>query len=156
MTDVEHVVNRLTTLARLLKPVIGGLTIVLSADGRVLPPDNHVTDPPPCWTDPGLASQLYDELRGYDPAVFCQALIEAARAPEGRRKVIQTAIKLGIPRSLDTLEMLLDRYGSRQIAEDYLNCEIGRLQSAAQTWCRGHNFVITYFGSGGRATWGSF
>ncbi|PAZ10819.1 hypothetical protein CLM62_38645 [Streptomyces sp. SA15] len=156
MDEVRDVANRIAALSRLLKPAIGRMTFVLSADGRVLPPDNHVIEQPIGWTDADRARRLYVELGREDPVVFSQALLVAALEPEGRRKVAQTAIKLGISGSLNALLTLLDRYGSREIAEDYLNCGAGPLQEAAHAWCRDHGFVVDYYRSGGKVGWGTF
>jgi HEAT repeat protein len=57
-------------------------------------------------------------------------------------------IKLGEPGSEDLLIEALNQFGSPGMARDFLNCGDSKLESAAATWARSHDFRIdATFGS---------
>ncbi|MGW4967997.1 ATP-dependent Clp protease proteolytic subunit [Nonomuraea sp. NPDC004186] len=148
MAEVRTAESQLLDLAGLVHPS--------HSWGHIGPPAYPgVPMPDRTWTDSGSAAGLCALLRGHDPDVYAFALARAVRVGEPRA-VLRSAIKVGRPESLDQLEALLDRYGTAEIATDYLNCGSRGLADAGRRWAREHRYEIqTWFGGGGPGRWGT-
>jgi hypothetical protein len=49
----------------------------------------------------------------------------------------------------------LDKYGAKEMAEDFLNCGNSLLEDAAKQWADAHGYTIRSGRGGGGPTWGS-
>lgn len=135
--EVGAAVADLLTLARLFSP-------------------SHARSTGSDWTDPAKARTLYGALCGLDRRLFVIALNIAVHPMEHRREVLQVAIKLGVPESIDTLIRVFTSNPTREIAEDYLNSGSSPLESYAWNWADGRGFPIGYSGIGTTAQWGEW
>jgi hypothetical protein len=106
------------------------------------------------WTDPAKARTLYGTLGGLDRGIFVVALDIAASPAEHRRAVLQAAIKLGVPGSVDTLIKVFASSPTKGIAEDYLNSGSNPLETYAWNWADARGLQIDYSGIGETAHWG--
>jgi hypothetical protein len=73
-----------------------------------------------------------------------------------RQRVLQVAIRLGLPGSEKRLAGLLATHGDRGMTEDFLNCGSETLREAAWNWARTHGYSIASGGGSRRAQWGKF
>jgi hypothetical protein len=105
-------------------------------------------------TAQGSAAQLLDDT--------AQALtLFPTKDPEAARYAERLALALigrGDASRLPELEILLEIYGDKQLAEDYLNSGQLVLRTAAESWAPRHGYYTGGLGPGGtgshRATWG--
>lgn len=116
------------------------------------------------WKNPSEAESIYDTLKSrssrqmdefMDDGVSA-TLAKEVKEPHGRVQALRLAIKLGLPGSDRRLVDLLNHYGNRQMAEDYLNCGWGPLQEAATDWAHGHGYEIRETPGTAGIKWGSF
>jgi len=108
------------------------------------------------WTDPAKARTLYGTLRGRDRRIFVVALNIAANPMEHRRDILQAAIKLGVPESIDTLVQMFAYNPTRGIAGDYVNSGSSPLVTYAWNWADARGLQIDYSGIGTAAQWGEW
>jgi hypothetical protein len=63
-------------------------------------------------------------------------------------------IRRGDIRIIPQMISLLNTYGDKQLAEDYLNCGQGDLNAAGAAWARAHGFDVGTGNGSSRAKWG--
>lgn len=73
-----------------------------------------------------------------------------------RLQVLLLAVKLGIPGSEQNLTDVLQDYGNRPMAEDFLNSGSGALASGARAWAAAHGYSVHSGPGSHRSTWGRF
>lgn len=150
--EVQLAESQLLKLASLVNPHHSWAAVYLDRSGRAL---TSADQPDRTWTDPVAAGELGDLLRTHEPGVYLAALANAAERGN-LRAVLKSAIKLGRPESLLRLKDMLDRYGSKEIMEDYLNSGSPYLREAAQNWAYKRGYIITSFPGGSQGgRWGS-
>jgi hypothetical protein len=110
------------------------------------------------WHDRERGRVLYEELRQCPIQLYNSALVRTfVRArPINHRRLVCLAVKVGHPGSEERLVAILDGYGTRDIAADYLNAGSQPLADGARRWAAAHGYVIRLSGSGRTAQWGSF
>lgn len=64
-------------------------------------------------------------------------------------------IQRGKPGSEDALIQALNSYGSKEMAQAYLNCGNSALKQAGENWAGAHSYAITSSRGWGTAQWGS-
>ncbi|MEU6714589.1 ATP-dependent Clp protease proteolytic subunit [Nonomuraea sp. NPDC046802] len=150
MAEVRLAKSQFLELASLVNPEHSWSAIILGPPGR---PD--VRRPDRTWTDRASAARLCALLRDLDVRVYALALTKAMETGD-RRPILKSAIKVGRSESLIQLEDLLNRYGTREIVLDYLNCGSPELARAGRQLAHVNGLRITEFpGSGGHGAWGS-
>ena len=70
-----------------------------------------------------------------------------AIAHERMLSALHLFIGLGKEDIIPDLIDLLERYGDREMADDYLHCRNGRLQAAAEAWAKEHGYSVAYYPS---------
>lgn len=110
------------------------------------------------WTDPEQARTLYDRLKEMDASLVTNSIVLQVILNEPvRPQVLLLAIKLGLPESERQLAALLMVYGTKDMAEDYMNSGSPVLALAARKWANRRSYGITQGHSGSnRAKWGTF
>ena len=88
-----------------------------------------------------------------EPAV--EPLIEVLRSESSkvREIVADTLIKIGDAIAVEPLIEILNKYGDKGMAEDFLNCGNAKLEEAARSWAAGNGYVVQP-SSGGGPSWG--
>jgi hypothetical protein len=66
------------------------------------------------------------------------------------------AVKVGIPGSERQLGLMLDGYGTVQIATDFLNSGSTELAYAAEWWASAHGYTVYHSVGSATARWGRF
>lgn len=69
-------------------------------------------------------------------------------------KIYLPLIKIGEADTEDALVTALNRYGTKGMAEDYLNCGNGTLEKAARAWARKHGYTVITLPGAGSVSWG--
>jgi hypothetical protein len=109
------------------------------------------------WIDPEAGRSIYDELGRVQVHVYKPAIVRVVLAATGiRRRVLFLAIKLGRPGSEEQLCRVLDGFGSKELAEDFLNCGSTTLADAAELWAKRHRYVVHRSGGAHRVSWATF
>ena len=109
------------------------------------------------WHDMSTGRVVYDELKGCSPRIYNPAIVRLVlRNSELRRRLLQLAIKLGISGSEEKLGEVLDGFGTKEMAVDYLNAGSDILYVAAERWARRRNYRIYRTGGWRAVTWGQF
>jgi hypothetical protein len=108
------------------------------------------------WLDPERGRRLYDQLVGRRPKVFNPALVRRAVAGRDGPRLLYLAIKVGVRGSEQKLAEVLHGYGTKEMAEDYLNCGSPALRAAAELWARRRRYRIYYTGGEHPVSWGRF
>ena len=109
------------------------------------------------WTDKHKARVDYNGLLALNHKAVTVSLCQQIIAhPELQTKILILAIKLGLDESEDELITVLNEYGDKKMAEDYLNCRSKKLTDGAHRWVATHGYrVRTGLGSA-RCCWGRF
>jgi hypothetical protein len=108
------------------------------------------------WSDRERGRAVYDELRRVAGRIYRPALVRSVLSTTDRRKLLHLAIKLGMAGSQERLVQVLNGYGTREMALDYLNAGSDVLRQGAEQWARRHNYHVYYTGGRSAVTWGSF
>lgn len=108
------------------------------------------------WTDRGKARPIYNELKGMDGRIVTKAMVRKVIAGENRLRVLFIAVKLGIPGSEDSLNDVLQGYGGKSMAEDYLNSGSRSLYEGGRRWANSHGYNIQTGMGSHRVGWGRF
>lgn len=95
-----------------------------------------------------------EAIRGLPPGVVSIALLTVALNEKRTRAVLLCGLRLGIRETLGAMTQALDWYGTKWIAEDYLNCGADVLAEAARTWAARNGYEIEYKPHGDTVTWG--
>jgi hypothetical protein len=109
------------------------------------------------WTDKHKARVGYDELLALNHKAVTVSLCQQIVAhPELQTKILMLAIKLGLDGSEDELITVLDEYGDKKMAEDYLNCRSEKLTDGAHRWVATHGYRLKTDLGRARCCWGRF
>ena len=108
------------------------------------------------WTDRATARPLYDQLKAIDGQIVTKAIVQKVIRDENRLRVLFVAVKLGIPRSEDRLNDVLQAYGDKRMAEDYLNSGSQSLYEGGRQWANSHGYYISTGMGSHRVGWGRF
>lgn len=108
------------------------------------------------WTDAVKARPVYDELKGMDGRLVTEAIVRRVTSGQDRLRVLFLAVKLGIPGSEQHLNDLLQAYGDKSMAEDYLNCGSQLLYEGAKRWANDRGYSINAGGGSHRVAWDQF
>jgi ankyrin repeat protein len=108
------------------------------------------------WTDLTEGRRIYDELKGKDSTIVTKALVRQVLESNRRLQVLFLAVKLGIPGSEDRLNDVLEAYGDKSMAEDYLNSGSSELYAGAQRWANKRGYYIATGMGSHRVGWGRF
>jgi len=76
-------------------------------------------------------------------------------AVDGVQEACLNLIRLGDESRIPEMVDLLEGYGDKILAEDYLNCGQPDLDAAAQMWARRRGYDVGVGYGSHRATWGS-
>jgi hypothetical protein len=74
--------------------------------------------------------------------------------PGSLARVYDEVINLGIDALTDSLVEALERYGTKGMAEVFLNAGHPRLEQAARDWARRHGYQIVPGSTSGGPRWG--
>lgn len=108
------------------------------------------------WLNEKQGRPLYQKLTKCRQRLYEPALVRVfLRAPR-QRKVVCLAVKVGMPASERRLAMMLDGYGTKEIATNFLNSGSAELAAAATRWAARHGYMIQYKVSDAGARWGEF
>lgn len=109
------------------------------------------------WTDRSTGREVYDELRSeMEMGIVIQALVRMVLKDKRRLQVLFLAVKLGLPGSERRLIDILEAYGDKKMAEDYLNCGSTALFEGAKDWANRHGYNISTGMGSHRVGWGRF
>lgn len=108
------------------------------------------------WTNAVKARPIYDELKGMDGRLVAKAIVRRVTNGEDRLRVLFLAVKLGIPGSEQRLNDLLQAYGDKSMAEDYLNSGSQLLNEGARRWASERGYSINSGGGSHRVAWDQF
>jgi hypothetical protein len=108
------------------------------------------------WIDSDRGRRLYDRLVGQRPKVYNPALVRRAIGGSDGPQLLYLAIKVGVRGSEQKLAEVLHGYGTKRMAEDYLNCGSPTLRAAAELWARRRRYRIYYTGGVHPVSWGRF
>lgn len=108
------------------------------------------------WVNVTVARPLYDELRAASRRLYNPALVRVFLRTPHQRRLLCLAVKVGMPGSEHRLALILQGYGDREMATDYLNCGSAELVHAAEQWAAAHGYVIHHRSGGTVARWGRF
>jgi len=108
------------------------------------------------WTDRSGGRRIYDELRGMDGVIVTKGLVRRVLKCEKRLQVLFLAVKLGIAGSEERLIDVLDAYGDKSMAEDYLNSGSSILYEGARRWAQKRGGYIEAGMGSHRVGWGRF
>jgi len=105
----------------------------------------------------GYAAEALGEI---NDARAVEALIAALK--DGNTNIIAGAyrffIRKGIPGTENVLIRVLNSYGDKEMALDFLNCGNSKLEQPARTWARRNDYIITTSSENAKADhprWGS-
>ena len=70
-------------------------------------------------------------------------------------KVYFALIRIGQDDTEDALVTALQKYGTKDMAVDYLNCGNAKLEKAARRWAAAHGYTVITLPGGASVTWGS-
>jgi hypothetical protein len=76
--------------------------------------------------------------------------------PEIRLRALFLGIKLGIPGSEEKLVVILEKYGDKTMAEDFLNSGSSRLYEGGRQWVIERGHMISFGPGSRRVSWGKF
>jgi hypothetical protein len=109
------------------------------------------------WTERSSARELYDLLKRYDDSIVVEGLVaKVLHDSPHRLHVLFLGVKLGIPRSQERLNKILDEHGDKPMAEDFLNSGSTELREGGRRWANGHGYSIATGMGSHRVSWGSF
>lgn len=108
------------------------------------------------WTDAVKARSIYDELKRTNAALVTRAIVRKVASGEDRLRVLFLAVKLGITGSEGHLNAVLQTYGDKSMAEDYLNSGSQLLNEGARRWANDHGGSISAGGGSHRVAWDRF
>ncbi len=108
------------------------------------------------WSDRAKARPIYDELKRMNGLIVTKAVVRKVTAGEDRLRVLFLAVKLGITGSEEHLNAVLQTYGDKNMAEDYLNSGSPLLNEGAKRWANEHGYSINAGGGSHRVAWGRF
>jgi hypothetical protein len=108
------------------------------------------------WVDRDRGRRLYDQLVGQRPKVYNPALVRRAITGRDGPQLLYLAIKVGVRGSEQKLAEVLHGYGTKTMAEDYLNCGSPTLRAAAELWARRRRYRIYHTGGQHPVSWGRF
>jgi len=88
--------------------------------------------------------------------IVTKALVRQVLKAERRLQVLFVAVKLGIAGSEEKLVEVLEAFGDKSMAEDYLNSGSSKLYEGGRAWAQRRGYrVDTGIGSH-RVSWGRF
>jgi len=109
------------------------------------------------WTDRDEARVIYDFIRRYEDSVVVEGLVRKVIGDQiNRLHVLFLGVKLGIPGSEERLNRVLEDYGDKNMAEDFLNSGSQTLHEGARQWGDRHGYYISTGMGSHRVSWGSF
>ncbi len=109
------------------------------------------------WVDAGRAHGLYDRLRSQGRKAVTMSLCQQVLArPALRTRILLLAIKLGLPGSERDLNAVLQVYGDKPMAEDYMNSGSKELENGGRHWASTHGYLVSTGNGSHRSSWGSF
>ncbi len=108
------------------------------------------------WTDTERALPMYDALQGMDGGIVTKAIVRKVIKDENRLRVLFLAVKLGISGSEECLNDVLQAYGDKEMAEDYLNSGSASLSEGGRKWASSHGYYISPGIGSHRVGWGRF
>ncbi len=131
--------------------------MTLASTEELLKRGARCLEPMGVWRDVNQGRAVYGKLEGCSPRIYNPAIVRVVlKNSESRRQLLYLAIKLGISGSEEKLVEVLDGFGTKEMAVDYLNAGSDILRVAAERWARRNNYRI--YTTGGRrvVTWGQF
>jgi hypothetical protein len=129
----------------------------LAATEELLERGARCLGPTGSWFDVHTGRAVYDELRMCSPHIYNPAIVRRVlESSELRRPLLYLVIKLGITGSEEKLVEVLRRFGTKEIAVDYLNAGSDVLRVAAEKWARQNNYRIYRTGGRWEVAWGRF
>jgi len=109
------------------------------------------------WTNPDEAREVYDILKRYDDEPVVEGLVRKVISDyKNRLHVLFLGVKLGIPKSEERLNKVLDEHGDKEMAEDFLNSGSSILYEGGRQWANNHGYNITEGMGSHRVSWGNF
>ena len=75
-------------------------------------------------------------------------------AVEGVQQASLNLIRLGNESRIPEMVELLEQYGDKKLAEDYLNCGQPDLDAAGRTWAQKRGYFVSQGSGSHRASWG--
>ncbi|HEY4018133.1 MAG TPA: hypothetical protein VGM75_05570 [Pseudonocardiaceae bacterium] len=108
------------------------------------------------WRDPDRGRVVYFDLKRVPARIYNPAVVRCVLRNQDRRKLLHLAIKVGMPDSEERLVQVLNGYGTRDMAMDYLNSGSSVLREGAERWARRHNYHVYYTGGRSAVAWGRF
>ena len=114
-------------------------------------------EPMGVWRDANQGRAVYNELKECSPRIYNPAIVRfVLKNPGSRRQLLHLAIKLGVSGSEAKLVEVLDGFGTKEMAVDYLNAGSGILRVAAERWARRNDYRIHSTGGRRVVAWGQF
>ncbi len=109
------------------------------------------------WLDRVKGQELYNKLKALEGDVVVNAIVlDIIDDSNLRLQTLILAIKLGIPKSEEKLRYVLMTYGTKYMAEDFLNSGSYELSAAGSAWANSHGYNVTTGLGSHRASWGHF
>ncbi len=109
------------------------------------------------WTNRSEGRKVYNALKeSNENHVINSIVLKVIYAPNIRLNVLILAVKLGIPGSEEKLNDILMTFGSKSMAEDFLNSGSRKLASGGRDWANEHGYNIRTGAGSHRAGWGRF
>ena len=109
------------------------------------------------WSDRSKARILYNRVKAEKPSYIINALVlQIIQGHQMRLQVLLLAIKMGIPNSEENLVSILNVYGSKSMAEDYLNSGSELLYNGGIGWANAHGYHMLEGPGSNRSGWGRF
>lgn len=109
------------------------------------------------WTNRSEARDVYKLIKRYENETVVEGLVRKVIHDERNRlHVLFLGVKLGIPRSQERLNEVLDEHGDKKMAEDFLNSGSSKLYEGGKRWANKHGYNITQGMGSHRVSWGNF
>jgi len=108
------------------------------------------------WIDEVKARPSYDALKELDGNLVTDVIVRKVEKDENRLHVLFLAVKLGIPGSEKRLNGVLEEFGDKSMAEDFLNSGSEALYEGGKNWANRHGYSINTGPGSHRVAWGRF
>lgn len=108
------------------------------------------------WTNRTQARLIYDDLTDMDGEIVIKAIVHQVLKSQFRLQVLFLAIKLGISGTEERLIDILNAFGNKNMAEDYINSGSAKLYEGGKWWGQRHGYYIMTGRGSHRVSWGRF
>jgi hypothetical protein len=108
------------------------------------------------WVDYYKGQVIYGRLQRMEGSIVVKAIVRKVIRDENRLRVLFLAVKLGINGSEERLNDVLQGYGDKSMAEDYINSGSTSLYEGGKQWADSHGYYISSGMGSHRVAWGRF